>query len=520
VIPMVSLREALVDPQLLGNALAGDSWWAWRTLLIAAMGEPLSDDERAIFTRLTGREREPGVRVEELWGIVGRRGGKSRALAALACYLTALCDYSDVLAPGERAVLLCIAPDSKQAGIVCDYAAACFEQAPQLRRLVAGRSTDAIALTTGIALEVRWAQFRRLRGPTYVAVIADEAAFWYSDDYSLNADVEILNAVRPGLATTRGLLAVISSPYARRGEVWDAWRRHYGPQSDPLILVAQGASRDFNPSLPLAVVERALVRDPAAGAAEYLAQFRTDIESFVAREAVEACVAPGVRERPFASGLRYRAFADPSGGSSDSFTLAIAHREGSGDDSRVVIDVVREARPPFSPEAVVDEFAQTLRGYGITQLMADKYAGNWPAEQFQRRGIRYEANARPKSELYRDLLPLLNSGGVVLLHNDRLVQQLCGLERRTARGTGRDIVDHSPGAHDDVANAVAGAALLARTPSYDSSLDWVFGPVAAADVNGSAASVAAGVGSDTGWDNDWQRQQYRNYVTSGGYRRF
>jgi hypothetical protein len=67
---------------------------------------------------------------------------------------------------------------------------------------------------------------------------------------------------------------------------------------------------------------------------------------------------------------------------------------------------------------------------------------------------------KPKSDLYRDLLPLLNSGRVELLDHPRLVTQLCGLERRTARG-GRDSVDHRPGGHDDVANAVAGAVAQA-----------------------------------------------------------
>ena len=57
-------------------------------------------------------------------------------------------------------------------------------------------------------------------------------------------------------------------------------------------------------------------------------------------------------------------------------------------------------------------------------------------------------------------LPLLNGGRVDLLDNDRLVAQICGLERRTARG-GRDSVDHGPGGHDDLANAALGAAMLA-----------------------------------------------------------
>ena len=72
-------RAALDDPHLLGNVLPGESWIAWRVLLIALMGEALDAAEREIFTRLPGRAREPGEQVEEFWGIVGRRGGKSRA---------------------------------------------------------------------------------------------------------------------------------------------------------------------------------------------------------------------------------------------------------------------------------------------------------------------------------------------------------------------------------------------------------------------------------------------------------
>ena len=55
------------------------------------------------------------------------------------------------------------------------------------------------------------------------------------------------------------------------------------------------------------------------------------------------------------------------------------------------------------------------------------------------------------------LLPLFNSGRIVLPKSDRLVNQLSGLERRTAR-SGKDSIDHAPGTHDDFANAVAGAA--------------------------------------------------------------
>lgn len=451
--PTVTLRKALSDPALLGKVLVGPSWAAWRVLLIAAMGEALTDDERVIFKALTGREQEPLQRVEELEAVVGRRGGKSRGMATLATYIGGLCEHP--LVPGERGVLLCIAPDQRQAGIVLSYATAAFEASPILSQLIANRNSDTLELTNGINIEVRAASFRRLRGPTYIAVLADEAAFWFNDEFSANADTEILNAVRPGLATTKGPLIIGSSPYARRGELWNTYHRHFGPDGDPLILVAQGTSREFNPSLSQSVVDRALERDRAAATAEYLAQFRTDIESFVPFEIVQACVGDHVEMAPI-SAQNYFAFTDPSGGSGqDSFTLAVSHQEGE----RSIIDAIREVKPPFSPEAVIDDLAIFLKTYRIFKVTGDRYAGEFPRELFRKRGIEYICADSPKSDLYRDLLPMLNSGQILLPKSDRLVGQLCGLERKVAR-SGKDSIDHGPRGHDDLANCVAGAARL------------------------------------------------------------
>jgi hypothetical protein len=85
-----------------------------------------------------------------------------------------------------------------------------------LKQLVVSRNSDTLALTNRINIEVRAASFRRLRGPTYIAAIVDECAFFFNDEFSANADSEIINAVKPGLLTTSGPLIVASSPYARR----------------------------------------------------------------------------------------------------------------------------------------------------------------------------------------------------------------------------------------------------------------------------------------------------------------
>lgn len=150
------------------------------------------------------------------------------------------------------------------------------------------------------------------------------------------------------------------------------------------------------------------------------------------------------RELPALSAFRYWAFCDPAGGSGqDSMTLAIAHHE----KGEAVLDLVRERRPPFSPAEAVAEFAQTLNAYRVSQVS----------------GVRYEPAEQAKSDLYREFLPLVTSGQVELLDHRRLLSQLCGLERKTARGD-HDTIDHAPGAHDDLANAVAGARLAAARP--------------------------------------------------------
>jgi len=129
---------------------------------------------------------------------------------------------------------------------------------------------------------------------------------------------------------------------------------------------------------------------------------------------------------------------------------------------------------PLSPDAVVDDFAALLKSYRVSRVTGDRYAGEFPRELFRKHGIAYDLAKQTKSELFRDLLPLLNSGRIVLPRNDRLQGQIVGLERRTS-AVGRDTISHPDRGHDDVANAVAGAAALSKFGGYDTSLRWVSG---------------------------------------------
>jgi hypothetical protein len=177
---------------------------------------------------------------------------------------------------------------------------------------------------------------------------------------------------------------------------------------------------------------------------------------------------PARHELPPVPGVRYVAFVDPSGGASDSMVLAIGHQE----HERAVLDGRRECRPPFSPEAVVADSLVVLQCYQVTRVVGDRWGGEFAREPFRKAGVEYRVSDAPKSDLFRDVLPLINSGRVELLDHPRLIAQFMGFERRIAR-SGKDSIDHAPGAHDDVCNAAAGALLAAMQAGRQMSRELI-----------------------------------------------
>jgi hypothetical protein len=453
----VNIVEAINDPGLFAPWFKNpETWEAWRAFLAGLFGLPMKDrKQRRIFEECTGR-KPPRKPMKEGWLVVGRRGGKSFISALVAVYLACFFDYRRYLAPGERGTVMLLAQDRRGARVLMWYISALLNNVSLLKPLIVKETTEAIELANGLNIEVHTSNFRAVRGYTIVACLCDEIAWWLTED-SANPDFEVLEAIRPGMATVpEAMLLCLSSPYAQRGALFDVFKRYWGEDGD--VLIWRADSRRMNPTISKHTVARAYERDPERAKAEFGAQFRSDIESYVSREAVEACVVPGRYEVPWVPGVLYRAFCDPSGGSKDSMTLAISHQERSG---VWMLDCIRERKPPFSPEDVVEEFATLLKDYRIGMASGDRFGGLWPSERFRVHGINYVVSERVKSDLYKEFLPLINSGQVELLDHPKLIQQLINLERRTARG-GRDSIDHPPGGHDDVANAAAGAIAGAK----------------------------------------------------------
>jgi Phage Terminase len=284
-----TVDRVLTDTRLLGAAL-GDiaPWERWLVGIKAAFGLGLiTDRERELFADMAGDRKPPERRVRELWCLIGRRGGKSRMAAALAVYCAFFLPVK--LAPGEIGVVLVLAGSLDQAGAVFEYIRKFIELSPVLRKEIESTTKTEIRLKSGIVIAVHAASFRNIRGRTILCCIFDEVAFWRSED-SAAPDTEVYSAVLPSLSTTRGLLIAISTPYRKAGLLFQKHRDCFGVDDGNDVLVIQGETAKFNPTLGAGEIASQMKADPTAAQAEWGAQFRGDLSAFLSDELIERAI--------------------------------------------------------------------------------------------------------------------------------------------------------------------------------------------------------------------------------------
>jgi hypothetical protein len=438
--------------------IEGASWSAWRTFTKALYGLPLDAAELELFCKCTGRSKyaPSPTGFAEAVVITGRQSGKSRIAALLA-------DYEAVRAERIEGDLyaLMISQDQRAAlRVLFSYARAPFERVPVLKRSVVSQTADAIRLDTGVILAAYPCRPQGVRGLRACIAVLDELAFFRTAE-NLPFDVEMLRAIRPCLATTNGKLIVLSSPYASQGALWDLFKANFA-RDDSNTLVWRASAPDMNPTLRADYLQRMAEEDPEGYRSEVLGEFRAGVSAFLDPEAIDAVVARDVRERAPVADVSYQGFVDASAGRRDAFTCAVSHFDS--DRGIGVLDALRAWRPPFNPSGVIAEAADLLKRYRINTVRGDRFGGEFCVEHFRANSIRYEASELDRSAIYMELLPLVNSRKILLLDLPELLRELRGLIRQRG-SSGRDRVDHSPRAHDDLANAAAGALVAARQPS-------------------------------------------------------
>jgi hypothetical protein len=436
----------------------GDDWWPWYVVAKVIDGATLNKEELEFFRQCTCRDTPPAD-VRELFGVIGRRGRKTAFMATVACWVAFCGQFKK--APGEIQQVLYVALVLDQGTQFMSYAKE-IARMPRLAAKVLRSTSTAIYLRNGREITTAANSFRTLRGATCIAALFDELALWYSED-SRNPDKEVYRAVKPAMLTAPGaLLLGMSSPFAKSGLLWEKYEKLFGKPGNTVIW--QAPTLSMNPGIDddevQAEITKAFADDPLDAAAAYGAEFRNPSDSYISREMVEGCVVAELKKVPWQSGVRYFAFCDPSTGlGRDSFTLAIAAKTKEGAE----LVFMAEWEPEFNRDAVIADCASFLRNYRLSSVTGDRFAKGYVADVFRNNGITYIESTRSRTDIYMDAMASLRSGNYKLLDSDRLVAQISGLVRKT-RGA-NDVVDHARGSHDDLANSVCGALVLAAEGS-------------------------------------------------------
>ena len=456
-----NIIEFVTDTQFLGLSISE----AQETLLRTIYGLPLSKTQLALFRECTGRDAPPSHGFSEVTVLAGARGGKdSRIAAPIACFEAVFGGHEKRLTRGERAVIPIVAQDHRATKIAFGYVRSYMTGSALLRSMVETELAQEIRLTNRVELVCFPSTMASLRGWSVPAGVLDEVAFFRLEG-AADSDVEIQASIRRGmLSFAHPRLVKISTPFMKSGVLWDDFKAAWG-QDDPDRLVWRASSVLMNPTLREERLERERRLDPLRFAREYEAVFAEDLEAFLPDAWVDAAVVADRHALPPAPGVRYVAAVDPSGGGADAFTLSICHTEGEGYTARVVQDVLKgysRRGGEVNLEAIVNEYAATLREYGVNTVTGDRYAGNWVREAFKREDIHYADAERTKAEAYLEAQPLFAQGRIELLDHPRQTRELKLLEARPRAG-GKTIVDHPRGGHDDYANALVLAALAAVT---------------------------------------------------------
>jgi hypothetical protein len=455
---VISLAAALRDPKLLGRSFGQASHFGWHALAALISGEELDPFQTSFLLKWSGRTRLPRV-VRRFYGLIGRRGGKSRFDAAVAVWRAALAaDWRAECAPGEIAVAALVAVDREQARVLMSYVEGLLRDSPVLSEEVTRYTQSVIEFRSGGCVQIMANNPHSIRGRTIIGLFGDEASLWETGADGVN-DEELLVAILPAMATVRdgGLVCLTSTTWHKRGLMFKKFTELHGRDDvDELCLLAP--SRAFNPSLSLEVIAMALRQDPIRARAEYLSEWRTDETDFIPRDIIEMATDWGCRERPPVPGVKYTCFGDVATGTGkDSIALGIAHEERGV----YVLDGVRHAGPPFSPEGFITTWASWVRSYGCDTVYGDRI-GEWCRTYFAKGGLKYYFSPT-RSEIYIAWLPQLLAGQGRLIDHEELRGQAAGLERRVMAG-GREEVNHgkSASAHDDIVNVAAGAMIMAQ----------------------------------------------------------
>lgn len=423
-----------------------------------------------LYRRATTRRTYVAEEFLEAGLYIGARGGKSDKLAGnIAIYEGTLRRHK--LSVGEWAYIPVIAFDKKQAQIVYRYILGKLQRSPTLSSLINATRAEEIELKNNVIIGVYPCSFRQLRGYSIPCAILDEVAVWRDEDSNANPAIEVIRAIRRGMATFENAkLVKISTPFAKSGIVWEEWKNR-----DKLkhVFIWKNPCWQMNPSVNESFLLSEFYRDQDNFEREFGAEFWESAAALLPAERVDMCVAKGVKERFYDSRFNYVAVIDVAW-KRDNFAFSIFHKEGN----KAACDLVRawEGSPknPVKMRETVKEIAGTVRSYATSIVHGDQFCSEPIRQAFAELGVEYRQYTMTqvsKEAMYATLRTLVMSNNAEFTDDLPTIAELKSLEART--GTHGSIkVSAPPGGKDDRATVIAlGAHICVEVQS--NATTWI-----------------------------------------------
>ena len=382
--------------------------------------------------------------------LAGRRSGKSLLSDIIACYEALIPSFSNMTRQDEERYILLISVRQDSAQLHIRNIAKLLKHNKKIGALIEKVSEDRIILNTGVVILSLPASARAARGYTASTLVFDEAAFYVDTNGNSSAEA-IYTALEPTTATFGEMARIVitTSVGAKTGLVFDLYDRAISGELEN-YFITKVPTTEMNPKVSQKTINAALKRDPEAGAAEYLAEFRERSEAFFSSEMIDRCI-----DRSF----KFPAFKKRD---HDTVIMAIdpallrdryAYAVGHFQDGTIIIDYVKALKPPVDPNEAEALISVLNDKYKPTKILCDN-ASTVQRLQPKIKAMTYAPFTRPmKLKIYGSLKESINLETIILPNDSELIDELKSLQIRN----GNDIAAPKSGrvTHDDLADCVA-----------------------------------------------------------------
>lgn len=288
-----------------------------------------------------------------------------------------------------------------------------------------------------------------IRGYTADLMIIDEAAF---------IPEEVFPAILPMLATTKGQLVLLSTPFGRRGFFYDCWKDKKYSKHDYPSSVSPLISDSFLKD------QKAKLTD-IEYRTEYLAEFVDEAGSYFPMSLINKCIRDysilnqGEIGKTYFAGIDWAKYQD-------STVIAVVER---GEDYHRIVHLKEFKGVPY--EVSISYFKSLLSRFNILRVYADRGAGERQIEEIRSLGVNVVPlyfTTTSKIDIYQNLKFLMENEIIhipspEIKETKTLINQLADFTYNLSPH-GNLIFTKGKKEHDDYVDALALACFNLKRP--------------------------------------------------------